>query len=114
MAKEQVLVEEKLKSGVLKRVKGIWGTFDVFIEKNKITIMKSRKEFKVGDIAEYDSWNLKYTAKITSITQNSVTFDTLRSRGKKTRLQLNEFSYRNQNFDSEEWQKFNHEEMLYL
>ena len=32
-------------------------------------------EFEIGDEAEYDSWNLRYTGKIVSITEKTVTID---------------------------------------
>lgn len=56
--------------------------------------------FKMGDIAEYDSYNLVYTGVITGITDKSVTIQkTYGSQVKKHRLSLHEFCWRNYNFD---------------
>jgi hypothetical protein len=54
--------------------------------------------FAVGDEAEYDSFNLKYTAPIAAITAKSVVFD-LGNRGRRRRLSLRSFASRNANFD---------------
>ena len=53
--------------------------------------------FKIGDVAEYDSYNLSYTAEIVSITEKTVTFD---NRGKRRRIKLHEFDWRNWDFDA--------------
>jgi hypothetical protein len=55
--------------------------------------------FRPGDIAEYDSFNLAYTAKITGITAKNVIFDV---RGKTKRLKMDSFAWRNHNFDAVE------------
>lgn len=54
--------------------------------------------FKIGDTAEYGSYNLHYLGKIVKITDKGVTIEPEYSRGIK-RLSLNEFMWRNHNFD---------------
>lgn len=85
------------------------------------------KKFSVGDIAEYDSYNLSYTGTIESITEKSVTFWTGYNRtnyGVKTnapgtkkeikRLKLDMFCWRNHNFDLETTRKNNAETSMYI
>lgn len=69
------------------------------------------KMFRIGDEAEYDSYNLSYTGTITSITEKSVTFKT---RSGVKRLSLYEFDWRNYDFDAEETRKQNRETMDYI
>ncbi len=63
--------------------------------------------FKVGDSAEYDSYNLHYIGTITSITPKTVTIVGSR----KCRLSLRDFSWRNWNFDLDTIEARNAEEM---
>lgn len=67
-----------------------------------------RKDFAIGDVAEYDSYNLSYCGTIVAITEKSVSI-----REKYTtsvhRLDLAAFSRRNWNFDAEETAKRNAE-----
>lgn len=56
------------------------------------------KVFKIGDRAEYDSYNLNYTGKIVGIGPKSVT---IKDHGTKHRLTLHEFCWRNWDFDVE-------------
>lgn len=55
--------------------------------------------FAVGDEAEYDSFNLKYTAPIAAITAKSVVFDLGDGGHRRRRRTLGEFAWRNANFD---------------
>lgn len=56
--------------------------------------------FKVGDIAEYGSYNLHYLGTIVKITDKGVTIDP--KYGERTkRLSLNEFMWRNHDFNLE-------------
>lgn len=54
--------------------------------------------FAVGDEAVYDSWNLVYTGKITSIGAKTVT---VTEDGRSHRLSVYEFCLRNRKFDAE-------------
>lgn len=93
--------------------------YDVTIEKNKyITIACTYTNahqpkfttttLRVGYLAEYDSYNLSYIDKIKSITDKTVTFENGR------RLKLEEFCWRNWDFNLEEVEKRNHETMMVL
>jgi hypothetical protein len=57
----------------------------------------------VGEMAEYDSYNLKYLSTIASITDKTITF------ANKRRLKMEEFCYRNWNFNLEKITKSNNE-----
>ncbi len=66
--------------------------------------------FKVGDHAEYDSYNLAYVGTIESIGEKTVT---IRERGGRLhRLSLYEFAWRNHNFDLARIQDSNDRESL--
>lgn len=69
--------------------------------------------FKIGDIAEYDSYNLSYLGKIVSITEKTVTIEP-RYEKTKRRLKLYEFAWRNYNFNLEQVEKENHETSMYI
>lgn len=75
-----------------------------------------RKDFKIGDEAEYHSYNLSYTGTITSITAKTVTvveyYGT--ASAKAHRLDLSEFDRRNWNFDSAETAKRNSDTMQHI
>lgn len=69
------------------------------------------RTFNLGDEAEYDSFNLRYTGKIVSIGEKSVTID---DHGQRRRLDLHTFSWRNHDFDAARTAAHNAEEMLYI
>jgi hypothetical protein len=56
--------------------------------------------FKIGDVAEYDSYNLHYLGAIIGITEKTVTIQEQHGT-RRRRLPLREFSWRNWNFDLE-------------
>lgn len=72
---------------------------------------KEHRTFQVGDIAERDSYNLRYLGIITAITEKSVSIShSWRSaEGSQTRLNLNQFCWRNYNFNLEQAQRDNNE-----
>jgi hypothetical protein len=79
-----------------------------------ITIYKGGKQgstFSVGDTAEYDSYNLSYTGKISKISEKAVTIVAYPgTRNEKVhRLDLNTFCWRNHKFTVEAAQKANNE-----
>lgn len=102
----------------------------IFREKNGV--ITQHRSFRVGDIAEYDSYNLSYTGTIESITDKTVTIWTgyykdlgcrtsraVDSEGRPlkknlTRLDLASFCWRNYNFDAEETARQNAETMMYI
>lgn len=71
------------------------------------------RTFALGDIAEYDSYNLSYMGEIVSITAKNVIIQPGHGRPKK-RLSLYQFSWRNKKFDAAAAQAANAEEMNYI
>lgn len=67
------------------------------------------KTFRIGDEAEYDSYNLIYTGKIVSIGNKTITIE---SHGEKHRLTIYNFSRKNWDFDQARIAKHNTEEMF--
>ena len=93
---------------------GPYGSFTVEINpKKSIRIQADRYgkqtdiTFKVGDTCTYDSYNLIYLGTITQITEKTVTIQP--RCGNIRRLKLNEFCWRNHNYNLEEVSKQNHE-----
>ena len=71
------------------------------------------KTFKIGDICEYDSYNLSYLGTIVKITDKVVSVMPKFSK-KIVRLSLYTFCWRNHDFDLENIEKKNHETMMYI
>ena len=67
--------------------------------------------FRIGEYAEYDSYNLKYTGPILSIGKKTVT---IQGTSGRTRLTLHEFSWRNEDFDAEKISAENATTMMYI
>ena len=57
----------------------------------------SMRKFEIGDEAEYDSYNLHYTAPIVSIGKSTVTFKVYDG---KRRLKAENFAWRNWDFNA--------------
>lgn len=70
--------------------------------------------FKIGDVAEYDSYNLKYLGKIVSIGEKTVTIDAHGTGERMKRLDLWHFAWRNWDFDLETIRAHNAEERMYI
>ena len=72
--------------------------------------------FHIGDPAEYDSYNFKYTGHIVAISENTVTIEEKYSNGEsgkpKHRLDLEHFASHNWDFDADKIKKYNAEESL--
>lgn len=84
-----------------------------------ITVTREGHEsnrFEIGDWAEYDSWNLRYTGIIRSITEKTVTIEAYpnSSLSKKYRLKIDTFCWRNYDFDSGKVAAQNAETMMYI
>lgn len=77
---------------------------------NRITPMTFDRTFKVGDEAEYGSYNLKYTGRILAIGPKTVKIDASCTGDKVRSLDLFEFIDRNWDFDAEKMAKHNAEE----
>ncbi|MBU0959202.1 MAG: hypothetical protein KKB31_04640 [Nanoarchaeota archaeon] len=70
------------------------------------------RTFKVGDEAEYGSYNLKYTGEIVKIGAKTVT---IRAYDRNNhQITIETFSWRNWDFDGEKIAKYNAEEMVCL
>ena len=74
------------------------------------------KLFEIGDMAEYDSYNLHYTGKIITIGPKTVTIESYPGTrmAEKRRLDLHTFCWRNWNFDAKRIANYNAEEMMHL
>ena len=80
----------------------LFGTY-----KNRTTPVEFDITFKLGDTAEYDSYNLSYTGKIVSIGPKTVTIDASGTGDRTKRLDIVEFAWRNWDFDAERIAKEN-------
>jgi hypothetical protein len=69
--------------------------------------------FKIGDTAEYDSYDLRYLGEVVSITEKSVTIQP-KYANKKTRLKIENFAWRNEGFNLEEVNRENHETSMWI
>lgn len=84
--------------------------------KKSITITRDGHEpnqFEIGDMAEYDSFNLSYWGEILSITDKTVTINP-RYGNKKVRLKLESFAWRNYDFKLDQVIAKNSETMNYI
>jgi hypothetical protein len=97
--------------------------YQVALKRNSyIAILENGIEtasFNIGDTAEYGSYNLRYLGKIIQISDKGVTIEEPykmygKDHGRRHRLGLNEFCWRNSGFDLGAAVKFNQEEMLYI
>ena len=110
---ETMLLEDKY------WVKVVPGDCIKISRKNDDDTNTNPKTFKVGDLVEYDSWNLSYIGKITKITPKTVFVD---KNGKHDhierveikRMKLYEFAWRNYDFDLAETSARNAETMMYI
>lgn len=74
---------------------------------------EEQNTFEIGDPAEYDSYNLLYVGIITAITDKTVTIQP-KYENKKRRLKLEEFAWRNWNFNAERVAQENFETSHYI
>lgn len=65
--------------------------------------------FKIGDEAEYGSYNLTYTGRIKSITAKNIIIVPRYNEAKTVRLRIGEFLWRNHDFDLVEIERRNSE-----
>lgn len=68
--------------------------------------------FRIGEQAEYDSYNLSYYGEIVSITEKTITVQ--ESGGRKHRMSLYSFASRNYDFDLATTQAKNSDTMNYI
>lgn len=69
------------------------------------------REFRVGDQAEFDSYNLSYYGPIVSVTAKTVVIDKRRSPGETARMKVGDFAQTNRDFDLAAARKRNAEYM---
>jgi hypothetical protein len=75
------------------------------------------KVFRPGDEAEYDSFNLRYTARIKSITAKNAVFEMeswSAAKGTTKRLPWDRFAWRNRDFNAVEVARYNAIETMNL
>ena len=73
----------------------------------KVTVF----DYRIGDMAEYDSYNLHYFGPIKSITEKTVTIEMIG--GKNKRLKIADFAWRNSKSVAEK-QSRNSDTMMYI
>ena len=66
------------------------------------------RTFNIGDMCEYDSYNLIYIGKILAIGPQTITVERKDTGRKPCRLSIEEFSYKNWDFDAVKIAKENH------
>ena len=95
--------------------KGGYSGITVFKE-DRNGVVSQGTTFALGDEAEYGSYNLSYTGKIVKITDKCVTIVCYpgSNMAKKHMLSVNEFCWRNVNFNAAETHKRNNETMMYI
>lgn len=97
---------------VMKIQNGHRGSYNLFITPGASVEIHTHREngelvnvrvFRPGDVAEYDSYNLSYTARIIAITAKNVIFDVSYNPNepRTKRLKMESFAWRNHNFDIE-------------
>lgn len=87
----------------------------VEIHTHKNGLLVNVRVFRVGDIAEHDSYNLIYTAKIEKITPKRITFQLGTPDYPRTKsMKYETFAWRNHDFDYEDIVKRNAETSMYI
>lgn len=104
----------KLSTGHSDYLVDVWPKVSIAVQRvERDGSVTPKNVFKVGDEAEYDSYNLIYTGKIVSITDKSVTIQPKYASQKK-RLKLIDFAWRNYDFDSAKVAAKNNETSHYI
>lgn len=92
-------------------------TYTVVVTKGAAIAVKRKDHpvniFSVGDMAEYDSYNLSYYGPIVSIGEKTVTIK-CKWTDKKTRLSFDKFAWRNYDFNVEKAASDNADTMMYI
>ena len=110
---------------VMKIQNGHRGSYNLFITPGASVEIHTHREngelvnvkiFRPGDVAEYDSYNLKYLAPIKAITAKNVIFDMSDrcNRAGTKRLKMESFAWRNHDFDAAEVAAQNAVTSLYI
>lgn len=69
--------------------------------------------FRVGDVVEYDAYNLRYLGTIEKITEKRITIQPRYSKGRRS-MDLYSFAWRNYNFNLDEANRENAETSMYI
>jgi hypothetical protein len=84
----------------------LWG-----IRSTRHGLTPYRVEFRVGDVAVYDSYNLDYLGEIIAIGPKTVTIDASATGHGRRRLDIHQFNWRNNDFDLDRIRRRNSEWM---
>lgn len=86
---------------------GIVKNKSILVYKNNVLV----NSFNLGDIAEYNSYNLRYTGNIVAISDKRIVIE---SYGRNYSLDINTFCWRNYDFDAVKVAEQNHKESMYI
>ena len=119
---KQVFTKARKRYGMVYPAQPTKYAVDINKTKDLIAIYEDGKctaRFNLGDTAEYGSYNLHYLGKIIQISANTVTIEEPynmygQNHGRRHRLDMNEFCWRNSGFDLEKIKKYNMEESYYI
>jgi hypothetical protein len=119
---KQVFTKARNRRGLVYPAQPTKYAIDINKSKDLIAIYEEGKctaRFNLGDLAEYNSYNLSYLGKIIQITESTVTIEEPHNmygenHGRRHRLNMNEFCWRNSGFDLAKTIKRNQEESYYI
>ena len=111
--KQQVFTKARQRFGTIYPAQAT--DYAVEIVKNKsIVVYKNdvlANSFNLGDTAEYDSYNLRYTGNIVAISDKRIVIE---SYGRNYSLDINTFCWRNHDFNAVKVAEQNHRESMYI
>ena len=88
----------------------IFGTIKRYDENN----ISFDRTYKMGEQAEYDSYNLIYTGEIVAIAGKTVTVQHYPSRPRKSRMSLHDFIWRNYDLDMDKVNARNQDTLMHI
>jgi hypothetical protein len=111
--KQQVFTKARQRFGTIYPAQAT--DYAVEIVKNKsIVVYKNdvlANSFNLGDTAEYDSYNLRYTGNIVAISDKRIVIE---SYGRNYSLDINTFCWRNHDFNAAKVAEQNFRESMYI
>ena len=111
--KQQVFTKARQRFGTIYPAQAT--DYAVEIVKNKsIVVYKNdvlANSFNLGDTAEYDSYNLRYTGNIVAISYKRIVIE---SYGRNYSLDINTFCWRNYDFNAAKVAEQNFRESMYI
>jgi hypothetical protein len=119
---KQVFTKERKRYGMVYPAQSTKYSVDINKTKDLIAIYEDGRctaRFNLGDTAEYGSYNLRYLGRIIQISEKTVTIEEPynmygQPHGRRHRLDMNEFCWRNSGFDLAKANKHNIEESYYI